>query len=43
MLSNPLYDNPLWVKIWVRAVLKGFAKNKFEFFHPKSKEKVLKS
>jgi len=25
VLKNPLADNPLWVRIWVRVVLAGFA------------------
>ena len=43
MIQNPLADNPLWVRIWVRVVLKRFAEIKFELFDAKSKEKVLKS
>ena len=43
MVQNPLADNPLWVKIWVRVVSKGFVGISFELFDPKNKEKVLKS
>ena len=34
MLENPLADNPLWVRIWVRVVSKGFAEILFELFSP---------
>ena len=43
LCTKTLADNPLWVKIWVRVVSKGFAEILFELFDPKSKEKVLKS
>jgi hypothetical protein len=32
-------DNPLWVKIWVRAVSAGFLKNKFEVFDARNARK----
>ena len=39
MIQNPLADNPLWVKIWVRVVSKGFAEISFELFDPKKARK----